>query len=137
MILNDKQEQELLKFFENEVNASLDINPLDLMHEVAKVLLNSEANIAKKELEYNMKDHLMNCLDPEHFIYYLDAMDYLREEDASLRQSLTIAKEFYTAKEFDNISSTTLANLLYHQKQIEMIDNIDFDYIIETIIKNQ
>jgi hypothetical protein len=134
MILNDKQKQELLKFFENEVPKDL---TLDLMHEVANFLLNEAPDNINEELVYNMKDHLINCLDTEHFIYCLDAMDYLREEDASLRQSLEIAKEFYTAKEFDNITSATLANLLYHQKQNELIGQIDFDYIIATIIKNQ
>ena len=65
-------------------------------------------------------------------------MDYLKENDCSLRESLEIAKDFYTAKEFANITSTTLANLLYNQKQMEIINyNIDFDLIIETIIKNQ
>jgi hypothetical protein len=139
-ILNDKQKEELLKLFENKVNVpkDLDINPLGLMHEVAKALLNFEAyhnlnDDIKEELKFSMKDNLIDCLDTEHFIYFIDAIDYLKEEDPSLYQSLEIAKEF----SITNLSSTTLANLLYNQKQIELIDKIDFELIIETILKNQ
>ena len=101
MILNNKQQQELLKLFENnEVNlsADLDIEPLDLMGEVERALLNEASDNlnnddAKEELVYSIRDHLINYLNSEHFIYYMDAMDYLREEDSSLRQSFEIAKE--------------------------------------------
>jgi hypothetical protein len=154
-ILNNKQKKELLKLFENKVHVpkGLDINPLGLMHEVAKALLKMH-EVAKalliasdkffdyevlnnydlkRDLEYSIRENLINCLDTEHFIYCWDAMDYLREEDYSLRESLEIAKE----NGLQDITSTKLANLLYHQKQIGLIDRISFDYILETLIKNQ
>ena len=120
MILNNKQQQELLKLFENnEVNlsADLDIEPLDLMGEVERALLNEASDNlnnddAKEELVYSIRDHLINYLNSEHFIYYMDAMDYLREEDSSLRQSFEIAKEYG----LQDICSITLANLLSNQK---------------------
>jgi hypothetical protein len=137
-IFNNKQKKELLKLYQNEVVfKDLDINGLGLMHEVARAFLNFNDDVKKEELKFSMKENLENCLDTEHFIYSMDAINYLRDEDSTLRQSLEIAKEFYTKKEFYNIDSINLANLLYHQKQIKIIDKIDFDLIIETIIKNQ
>jgi hypothetical protein len=140
MILNDKQKQELLKLLENQVNVlkDLNINPTDLMPEVERAFVNFEAyhrlnRDVKKELKFDIKNYFKDCIDPEHFIYYEDAMDYLREEDSSLRQSFEIAKKY----DLQDICSTTLANLLYNQEQNDLIDRIDFDYIIETIIKNQ
>jgi hypothetical protein len=157
-ILNNKQKKELLKLVKNEfhVPKDLDITPLDLiqevvkallkMHEVAKALLIFEAsdqfdyNIlnsydVKNDLECSIRKNLINCIiDPEHFICHMDAMDYLREADWSLSQSFEIAKEYGLLR---GITSITLANLLYNQKQNEIIETIDFDYIIETIIKNQ
>jgi hypothetical protein len=135
MILNDIQKKEVLKLFENEVNMP-NIDFLDLMQGVENVFLNFESYEDLKHIKYDLRENFLDYLETEHFIYYADAIDYLKEEDSSLRQSLEIAKEFYTAKEFYNICSTTLANLLYHEKQIELIDNIDFDLIIQTI-KNQ
>jgi hypothetical protein len=141
MILNNIQKEKLLKLFEDlknyEKDLLQDIDPLPLIQEI---FLNFESYEDLKHVKYDLKQKFLNCidLDNEHFFYYSDAIDYLKEEDWSLRESLTLAKEFYTAKEFDNITSTTLANLLYNQKKIEKIEhNIDFDLIIETIIKNQ
>jgi len=140
MILNDTQKQEVLKLFENGVNFLQDIKPLDLMQEVEDAFLNFEAyhNLnydVKKELKFSMKGNFLNCLNTEHFIYFIDAIEYLKKEDYSLRQSLAIAKKF--DEDIAYLSSITLANLLYNQKQIEIINKIDFDLIIETIIKNQ
>jgi hypothetical protein len=141
MILNDTQKKEVLKLFENDFPKDLDIDPLDLMQQVEQAFLNFEASDnlnydAKQELKFSMKDNLKNCLNAETFIYFHHAMDYLREEDPSLQQSFEIAKEF-GIEHITNLCSTTLANLLYNQKEIELIDKIDFDLIIETIIKNQ
>jgi hypothetical protein len=135
MILNDTQNQEVLKLFQdlknNGIDLPQDINPLNLIQEI---FLNFESyDEDLKNVEYDLRENFLNCLDTEHFIYYIDAIDYLREEDPSLRQSLDIAKEFGIT----DICSSTLANLLYHQKEIEIIDKIDFELIIETIIKNQ
>ena len=140
MILNDTQKKEVLKLFENGVNFLQDIKPLNLMQEVEEAFLNFEAyhNLyydVKKELKFSMKDKFLNCLNTEHFIYFIDAIDYLRKEDDSLRQSLAIAKKF--GEDITNLCSTTLANLLYNQKQIEIINKIDFDLIIDTIIKSK
>lgn len=134
MILNDTQKREVLKILEMETSKldSLNIEALPL---IENVFLNFEL----EDIKINLIENFLNCLETEHFFYFTDAIDYLKEEDCSLRESLNLAKEFglLDAKDITNISSTTLANLLYHEKQTEIINSIDFDLIIETIIKNQ
>ena len=50
-------------------------------------------------------------------IYYSNAIDYLRENDPSLKESLEIASEY--GFELNNLSSETLASLLKSQNERE------------------
>lgn len=72
-------------------------------------------------------------------IYYSNAIEYLKENDPSLCISLNIAKNF--GFEYDDISSETLATLLYQENEIakfyELADEIhDFFESIKNEIED-
>ena len=54
-------------------------------------------------------------------IYYVTAMDYLREHDASLRDSLSLVSEY--GFEIENINSEVLATVLMQAKSREELEN--------------
>ena len=56
-------------------------------------------------------------------IYYSNAIDYLRENDPSLKESLGIASEY--GFELDNLSSETLASLLKSQNERENFTELE------------
>ena len=56
-------------------------------------------------------------------IYYSNAIDYLRENDPSLKESLGIASEY--GFELDSLSSETLASLLKSQNERENFTELE------------
>lgn len=64
--------------------------------------------------EYVMDENLIDC----EIIYYTRAIEYLAENDPSLRESFEIASEYGFTLDSDNFSSETLATL-HNQRRLE------------------
>lgn len=86
----------------------------EIKKEIEKKLSNLDIDIDLSEFTSfdGLKDYVQdnNLLDGE-IIYYSNAIKYLAENDASLRDSLEIAAEYGYSVE--NLSSEVLASLLY------------------------
>ena len=79
---------------------------------------NQELNFDNIEEEINDN----NGFDLE-IIYYSNAIEYLKNNDPSLRYSLELADEYcYT---IDTLSSEILASLLYSQNEREKFNNLE------------
>ena len=79
---------------------------------------NQELNFDSIEEEINDN----NGFDID-IIYYSNAIEYLKNNDPSLRYSLEIANELgYTA---DNLNSEILASLLYSQNEREKFNDLE------------
>lgn len=78
-------------------------------------------------------EHMRTEISEDEVIYYSNAIKYLAENDASLRESLGLAHELgYTA---DNINSELLATLLQQQNLNKELQGLISD--IEDIFNNQ
>lgn len=65
-------------------------------------------------------------IDSAEVIYYHSAMDYLRESDPSLQESMTLATDY--GLEISNLTSETLATILLQQNLGEDLYDLD-EYI--------
>ena len=77
--------------------------------------------VADGELFDTYDEAVEHCYE-QGIIYYHKAMEYLMENDASLRDSLELASEM--GLEVDNLSSETLATLLYQQSLLNSIEEV-------------
>jgi hypothetical protein len=77
-----------------------------------------------------------NAFDVE-IIYYSRAMEYLTENDNSLRESLSIASEM--GFDLKNLSSETLASLLASQNEREAFADIETELqeLLEEIMEDE
>ena len=66
-----------------------------------------------------VEDRINRLIDESSITYYSTAMDYLRDNDPSLNQSLGIAKE--CGYSLEGINSELLASLLFQQEEREKI----------------
>jgi len=71
-------------------------------------------------------------ISEQEIIYYSKAIEYLKENDASLKDSLALAIEY--GYSLDNLSSETLATLLYQSILNEELSDIRDE--IEEIFDN-
>lgn len=71
----------------------------------------------KYEDVYTIREEIEECLNVE-IIYYSVAIEYLKENDPSLHESLRIASEYGFTP--DNLSSEVLASLLASENEREM-----------------
>lgn len=72
--------------------------------------------------ESDIVDKLQDRVSEQDIIYYSKAMEYLAENDASLRESLELAQDCgYEAKA---LNSELLATILYQQKLSEKISTV-------------
>ena len=70
----------------------------------------------------DLQERLQELVNEQEIIYYSRAIDYLKENDASLKESLEIAGEF--GFPLDKLSSEVLATLLYQKNLSERIPYI-------------
>jgi hypothetical protein len=116
-MFTESQKQEIKEIFQNGNFTFLE-NSIDLNY-----ILNSECNNLEEVNE------LLNDYINEHeIIYYSVAMEFLRDNDTSLKESLEIAEEFgYSPK---NLSSEMLATLLFqkyaHEEGQKLIEEIEY-----------
>jgi len=120
-MFTESQKTEIKEIFNNG-NFTFLQNSIDLDY-----ILNSEFNDLE---EFN--ETLNDYINEHEIIYYSVAMDFLRDNDTSLRESLEIAEEFGYSP--SNLSSEILATLLFQkyaheeaEKLIEEIENILID----------
>jgi aminopeptidase C len=65
---------------------------------------------------------IQDAINSEDIIYYSRAMEYLKENDPSLRKSMSLASELgFTPK---NLNSEILATLLYQQNLNEELNEL-------------
>ena len=64
-----------------------------------------------------IRDDIVECLNVE-IIYYSNAIEYLKENDTSLHESLRIAEDY--GYELKNLSSEVLASLLASENEREI-----------------
>ena len=69
----------------------------------------------------DLREYIEDRIREEEIIYYSVAIDYLKENDASLRTSLEIASNY--GYELKNLSSELLATLLLQEDLIEELIN--------------
>lgn len=115
-MFTESQKQEIKEIFESG-NFTFLQNSIDLDY-----ILNSEFNDLE---EFN--ETLTDYINEYEIIYYSVAIDFLRDNDTSLRESLEIAEEYgYSPK---NLSSEILATLLFqkyaHNEAGELIEEIE------------
>ena len=77
-----------------------------------------ENDITFEEFE----ERITQSIHENEIIYYANAIKYLRENDPSLQESLSIASEY--GYECKNVNSELLATLLYQQELFEEWHNI-------------
>jgi len=112
--------------------------------------------IAELEKDYDFNDFIMNYIDEDELkecedasdvvklieqanedyeitdtevIYYTNAIEYLKQEDPSLSESIGIAEEFWFW--LDGINSETLASLLATRRNeeywCEFLENVEYE----------
>lgn len=108
-------------------------------------LLNNSYNGPEIDFNYMLKDEDFENLEQirdileengafdVEIIYYSNAIEYLSQHDASLKESLSIAAEMGFA--IENLSSEILASLLASQNARESFNDIDEDEVNELIIE--
>ena len=79
--------------------------------------LNNESFDSSEELREYLEDRIRE----QEIIYYANAMDYLKDNDNSLRASLEIACNY--GYELKNLNSEVLASLLLQEDLIEELIN--------------
>ena len=75
----------------------------------------------EEELFDTYDDAIEYCYQQE-IIYYHKAMEYLMDNDASLRESLELASEL--CLEVDSLSSEVLATILFQQELVNSIEEV-------------
>lgn len=83
-----------------------------------------------------LRGRIDQAINESEIIYYSEAIKFLQENDPSLEDSLWIASEY--GMELDDLSSETLASLLYQRMLMEEWGEIvdDLEEIIESIYNN-
>lgn len=83
------------------------------------------SDIEEMETAENVIEYLQERITENEVIYYSSAIKYLSENDASLKDSLSIASELgYTV---ENLNSESLATLLSQQKMNEELSELTSD----------
>lgn len=120
-MFTENQKTEIKEIFQNG-NYSFLENSIDLNY-----VLNSQC----KDLD-GFSELLNHYINEHEIIYYSVAMEFLRDNDTSLRESLEIAEEYSYRPKY--LSSEILATLLFQkyaheegQKLIEEIENLLID----------
>lgn len=73
------------------------------------------------ETTEDLREYLEDRIREQEIVYYTSAMDYLKDNDNSLRTSLEIAYNY--GYELKNLSSEILASLLLQEDLIEELIN--------------
>ena len=105
-----------------------DLEPLDFLHDSD---LQEFIDDNEEDTDGIVNDFRDNLVEQQGFldedvIYYSVAIEYLKENDPSLRESLEIAAEY--GYELQNLNSETLASLLKSQNNRE-----EFQDLIEVL----
>ena len=115
------------------------INYEKLINDLGNSDLLTECDIYHMECEnmqFDSSDELREYMqerinESDGIIYYWRAMEYLTENDKSLKESLTLAHDLGFT--LDNLSSETLASLLYMESLRNELNELNLDkYIIES-----
>jgi hypothetical protein len=73
--------------------------------------------------EDDLKEEILEHIRQQDIIYYATAMEYLRENDPSLRDSLSLASDICC--ELESLNSETLATILFHNKSEAALYDLD------------
>ena len=75
--------------------------------------------------KFESYDEAVQYCYEQDIIYYGTAMDYLREEDCSLRESMQLAHDL--GCDLANISSETLATIHYQNELVSSIEEVQLE----------
>lgn len=109
----------------------------NLLQENGVDLVDHVENYIDEDNDVDSYDELFDILNEQgafdhEVIYYSSAMEYLRENDASLKTALELAHDMGFA--LDNLNSETLASIL--KRDITIDDFYDLEKEIEYILEN-
>lgn len=91
-------------------------------------------DINLEEIEISSKDELRDYLDNNDYfnieiIYYVNAIEYLKNNDGSLKESLGLASEY--GYSLENLSSEILASIHASDKVREDFEDLDLEEYFE------
>ncbi len=79
--------------------------------------------------EDDLRDEIQERIYEQDIIYYSNAIQYLAENDPSLRDSLELAHEM--GADLETLNSEYLATLLFQQELSNELSEIDFSTLFE------
>lgn len=89
------------------------------------------SDVADCEDEDELREALQELINNENIIYYSNAIEYLRENDPSLKESLELAHNMgYEAKSLD---SELLATILYQDALNSELAELDLSECFEEV----
>ena len=95
------------------------------LEEVLKGTIFEDYDYEEFDTADDLIDSFQERIREEDIIYYHKAMEYLKENDSSLNESMALASEMgYTC---ENINSELLATLIYQQNLIEELSDLTND----------
>lgn len=69
-----------------------------------------------------VREAVIQTIQEEEIIYYSNAIEFLKEEDQSLRESLDLAQEY--GYSIENINSELLATLLSQSRMMDEVEDL-------------
>lgn len=124
--MNEEQIQKLKELIKEDLKYS-DLDVLYFINDDDLEEIEDEDGLRDYLTELNEDGEITNA----EVIYYSNAMEYLRDNDASLNDSLEIAKEY--GYNIDQLNSELLASLLMTRNQeeefSEFIDGLKYDEV--------
>lgn len=69
-----------------------------------------------------VREAVIQMIQEEEIIYYSNAIEFLKEEDQSLRESLDLAQEY--GYSIENINSELLATLLSQSRMMDEVEDL-------------
>lgn len=120
-MLTENQKNKIAELINTNHSDTYIYNSLDIDY-----ILNSDI----EDIEH-LNEKFMEHINKHELMYYADCIDFLKENDTSLRESLEIAEEYgYTPK---NLSSEILATLLIQRYMYDELNELIQDIENEDI----
>ena len=88
-----------------------------------------ESDVKDFDNEDDLREYLEELVNEVEIIYYHNAMDYLKENDPSLMESLALARD--CGYDLEGLNSETLATLLLQENLRGELNDLDLDEVFE------
>ena len=99
--------------------------------QITKEELNTLDYLCDLDINYTLEDcedieevreAVIQMIQEDEIIYYSNAIEFLKEEDQSLRESLDLAQEY--GYSIENINSELLATLLSQSRMMDEVEDL-------------